>query len=205
VVGGVSRVSQAQAQENRARTVTAASRLLRERGVNAVSVADLMKSVGMTTGGFYKQFASKEALMAEATGRAFEDLDGLLAGFDERCGGRVSAQEAVIDFYLSTGHRDEPGTGCPAAGLAGDMARHAAGEEASEHYGKGLERFAQWLSAPEGDGQGGQEGHDGLAAMATLVGAILLARATTDSELSEAILKSARRSLDHGGDAASEA
>ncbi|MGW0472354.1 TetR/AcrR family transcriptional regulator [Streptomyces coeruleorubidus] len=64
-------VSQAQALENRRRAVAAASRLFRERGVNGVSVADLMKSIGLTTGGFYKQFSSKEALIAEAAQAAF--------------------------------------------------------------------------------------------------------------------------------------
>lgn len=68
------RVSQAQAQENRRQVVAAAARLFRERGVQAVSVADLMAEVGLTHGGFYRQFTSKEALLTEATVLAFADL-----------------------------------------------------------------------------------------------------------------------------------
>ncbi|WP_329460517.1 TetR/AcrR family transcriptional regulator [Streptomyces sp. NBC_01497] len=195
----MSRVSQAQAQENRARTVAAASHLLRERGVDALSIADLMKSVGMTTGGFYKQFASKEALVSEATDHAFGDLATLLTGFDEQHDDRAGAREAVIDFYLSTEHRDHPGVGCPAAGLAGDMAREAGRGEAHVPYTNGLEQFAQWLSGSdraEGDEQGGRAESDGLATMATLVGAVLLARAAVGTDLSEAILKAARQALD---------
>src|SRR6478752_2009661 len=95
------RVSQAQAQENRRRIVETASRLFREQGTH-VSVADLMKAAGLTHGGFYKQFASKEALIDEATSHAFAELaqhhkDGL----DQHAGQRDAAQRALIDAYLS--------------------------------------------------------------------------------------------------------
>ncbi|BBJ43493.1 TetR family transcriptional regulator [Streptomyces antimycoticus] len=143
----------------------------------------------MTTGGFYKQFASKEALSAEATGRAFEDLGTLLAEYEERHRDHAAARHALIEFYLSTEHRDQPGTGCPAAGLAGDMARDAGAGEAGRCYANGLAEFTRWLSENE------QDESDGLAAMATLVGAILLSRATTGTEFSEAILKAARDTL----------
>lgn len=76
----MSRVSQAQAQENRKRVVMAAARLFRERGIQNVSVADLMNSVGLTHGGFYKQFASKDALLAEAVELAFAQLGDSLVG-----------------------------------------------------------------------------------------------------------------------------
>ncbi|MFD0522672.1 TetR/AcrR family transcriptional regulator [Paractinoplanes durhamensis] len=75
------RVSQAQAQENRKRIVETAARLFRERGVAGVSVADVMAEVGLTHGGFYKQFASKEALVAEAVGQAFDELRASSAGW----------------------------------------------------------------------------------------------------------------------------
>lgn len=182
----MSRVSQAQAMENRRRTVAAASQLFRERGVNAVSVADLMKSIGLTTGGFYKQFPSKETLIEEATHAAFGDLDVLLASFDADKGDHDTARGALVDFYLSTEHRDEPGTGCPAAGFAGDMAHESAVEEARETYAVGVEDFARWLST---------DSDDGLLTVATLVGAILLARATAGTPLSQQILTSTHEAL----------
>lgn len=177
----MSRVSQAQATENRRRAVDAASQLFREHGVTGISVADLMKSIGLTTGGFYKQFPSKEALVAEAARAAFGDLDRLLAGFDVDHGDHDTARSALVDFYLSTEHRDQPGTGCPTAGFAGDVAREPTAGSVRETYAAGVEDFAAWLST---------DTDDGLATVATLVGAILLARATAGTELSEKILES---------------
>ncbi|MFF7549416.1 TetR/AcrR family transcriptional regulator [Streptomyces canus] len=182
----MSRVSQAQALENRRRAVAAASQLFRERGVNGISVADLMKSIGLTTGGFYKQFPSKEALITEAAHAAFGDLDVLLEAFDTAQGDHDTARGALVDFYLSAEHRDQPGTGCPAAGFAGDMAREPSAGEVRETYAVGVEKFAAWLST---------DADDGLPMVATLVGAILLARATAGTELSERILESTREAL----------
>lgn len=182
----MSRVSQEQAIENRRRAVAAAAQLFRERGVNGVSVADLMKSIGLTTGGFYKQFPSKEALIGEAAQTAFGDLDLLLAEFDSANGDHDSARGALVDFYLSAEHRDQPGTGCPAAGFAGDMARESTAGGVRETYATGIEEFAEWLST---------DGNDGLPMVASLVGAILLARATAGTDLSEKILESTHKAL----------
>lgn len=182
----MSRVSKAQAQENRKDVVAAASRLFREQGVPNVRIADLMKSMGRTHGGFYSQFASKDALVAEATAHGFENLLAQLAGFDEVAGEHGAAQRALVEYYLSPEHRDDPGEGCPTAGFVGDLARETAGSEANQVYEGGVQDFADWMS--NGDS-------DGLARVCTLVGAILLARATADSPLSEKILDSARSSM----------
>ncbi|MCX5528623.1 TetR/AcrR family transcriptional regulator [Streptomyces bobili] len=182
----MSRVSQAQAIENRRRAVAAAAQLFRERGVNGISVADLMKSIGLTTGGFYKQFASKEALIAEAAQAAFGDLDLLLASFDTDHGDHDTARCAFVDYYLSTEHRDQPGTGCPTAGFAGDVAREPTAEEVRETYATGVEHFAAWMAT---------DSDDGLSVVATLVGALLLARATAGTELSDKILESTHKAV----------
>src|SRR3569833_2420675 len=98
----MARVSQAQARENRDRVVRTAARLFRERGVEGVSVSDLMAEAGLTHGGFYKQFPSKEALVAEATGQAFGDLGARLTALDERHGGDHGAtQHKNKTGYLS--------------------------------------------------------------------------------------------------------
>ena len=154
--------------------------------MNGISVADLMKSIGLTTGGFYKQFPSKEALITEAAQAAFADLDLLLTSFDTDHGDHDTARSALVNFYLSAEHRDQPGTGCPTAGFAGDMAREPAATEVRETYAAGVEAFAAWLSA---------DADDGLATVATLVGAILLARATAGTDLSEKILESTHQVL----------
>lgn len=121
------RVSQAQAEENRRRVVDTASRLFREQGTQ-VSVADLMKAAGLTHGAFYKQFASKEALVDEATAHAFAELaQRHSAGLERHDGQREAAQQALIDTYLSAEHRDDPADGCPVAALATDIAREGGG------------------------------------------------------------------------------
>jgi TetR/AcrR family transcriptional repressor of nem operon len=174
-MAGMGRVSQAQAQENRKRIVETAARLFRERGVAGVSVADVMAEVGLTHGGFYKQFASKDALVAEAVGRAFAQQAGQLAAADV-------PRDAFVAGYLSAAHRDSPGDGCPSAGFGGDLARGETDAQARAVYAEGVEAYAQWLG-------------DDLATLSTMVGAIVLARATAGTELSDRILEAARRRL----------
>ena len=164
------RVSQAQAQENRRQVVASAARLFRERGVQGVSVADLMAQAGLTHGGFYKRFASKEALVSEAVAQAFKDREIPLDPAD------------FVTGYLSPAHRDDPGDGCPAAGFGADVAREAPNSDARRAYAGGVESYARLLG---GD----------LAAVSTLVGAILLARATAGTDLSDEILAAARADL----------
>jgi TetR/AcrR family transcriptional repressor of nem operon len=183
----MARVSQAQAQQNRDRVIDEAARLFRERGVQGVSVTDLMAAAGLTHGGFYKQFASKEALVAEATGRAFGELGGRLAALDEEHpGDHAAARRELLDSYLSAEHRDRAGQGCPTTALGGDMAREAPDSPAREPYAEGVRGFARWM----GDGD-----DEDLATLSTMVGALMLSRATAGTELSDRILAAARRSL----------
>ncbi|MFC8225039.1 TetR/AcrR family transcriptional regulator [Streptomyces sp. NPDC057287] len=183
------RVAQAQAQENRQRVVDTASRLFREQGTQ-ISVSDLMKAAGLTHGGFYKQFASKEALVDEATAHAFgehaERRTAALAGHE----GREAARQAFVEAYLSVEHRDAAADGCPVAGLAVDVARGSGDSEARRVYAEGVERFAEWLAPDDGDG---------IAQLSTMIGALLLARATEGSPLSEKVLASARATLTSDG------
>ncbi|MFE2823388.1 TetR/AcrR family transcriptional regulator [Streptomyces sp. NPDC059271] len=185
----MSRVSKAQAEANRASVVTAASQLFRQRGIQGVSVADLMKAVGLTHGGFYKQFESKDSLVTEATAQAFVDRGVYLAGLEENSSTRAQARRDLVEEYLSPEHRDDPGTGCPSAGFASDLA-HAALEGNTmpqKPYADGVRAFADWMSDEEGD--------EGLVATCTMVGAILLARATSSTDLSEEILDAARKAV----------
>ncbi|WP_323374167.1 TetR/AcrR family transcriptional regulator [Plantactinospora alkalitolerans] len=159
--------------------MVAASRLFRERGVPNVSVVDIMRSVGLTQGGFYKQFASKGALVDEAVRRGFVDMMRYLTDLQEGSDDRSTAWLALLDSYLSTEHRDDPGGGCPAAGFVGDLAKDPAHRDA---YAAGVREMAAWI-AP---------GDAGLAALATLVGGILLARATAGSAVSDEVLHAVR-------------
>ncbi|WP_405386621.1 TetR/AcrR family transcriptional regulator [Streptomyces sp. NBC_01102] len=180
------RVSQAQAEENRRRVVETASRLFREQGTH-VSVADLMKASGLTHGGFYKQFASKEALIDEATTHAFDELTQLHEGGLERhAGRRDAARRELMDTYLSVEHRDGAADGCPVAALVTDMAREPGDREARRVYAEGVGDFAEWLA---------NDGQDGIARLCTMVGALVLARATEGYPISEEILTGARAAL----------
>ncbi|MEW1718196.1 TetR/AcrR family transcriptional regulator [Streptomyces sp. NPDC093109] len=184
------RVSQAQAEENRRRVVETASRLFREQGTH-VSVADLMKAAGLTHGGFYKQFASKEALVDEATAHAFGELGRLHHdGLARHDGRRDEAQRALIDTYLSVQHRDSAADGCPVAALATDMAREPEDREARRTYTEGARDFAERLAT---------EDQDGIARLCTMLGALVLSRATKGSPLSEEILAAARAALTESG------
>lgn len=180
------RVSQQQAEENRRRVVETAARLFREKGTH-LSVADLMKASGLTHGGFYKQFASKDALIDEATTHAFAELAQLhAAGLERHAGQRDEARQALIDNYLSVEHRDNPADGCPAAALAADMAREPADSEARRVYVEGVGDFAEALADEE---------RDGLVRLSTMIGALVLSRATKGSSLSEEVLVAAREEL----------
>ncbi|MDT0615937.1 TetR/AcrR family transcriptional regulator [Streptomyces lancefieldiae] len=183
------RVSQAQAQENRRRVVDTASRLFREQGTH-ISVADLMKAAGLTHGAFYKQFASKEALVDEATTHAFDELARRHAtGLERYDGRRDAAQRALIDAYLSVEHRDDAADGCPVAALATDVARGGEDREARRVYAEGVADFAAFLTSD------GDEGADGIARLCLLFGALVLSRATKGSALSEEILAAAHAAL----------
>src|SRR5256714_15571476 len=119
------KVSREQAAQNRDRIVEAAARLFRERGYEGIGVADLMKEAGLTHGGFYGHFSSKDDLIAEASARA---LAGSLAAFSELAEQAPSDPlPAIASAYLSKTHRDKPGEGCLLAALRSDMPPQGAG------------------------------------------------------------------------------
>jgi len=184
------RVSQAQAQENRERVVATASRMFREKGT-AVSYADVMKAAGLTRGGFYKQFASKEDLVDEAAAYAFDKPAAYSAmAPEEHAGEREAARRTLIEDYLSAWHRDHAGDGCPVSGFAADLGREP-GQAARAHqlFIKGVRNLAARLAA----------GDDGMAQLCTMVGALALARATRGNPLSEELLRAARTALAESG------
>ncbi|KQR23012.1 TetR/AcrR family transcriptional regulator [Deinococcus sp. Leaf326] len=179
------RVSKAQAARNRELTIEAAARLFREHGVDHVSVQDVMSAVGLTHGGFYRQFESKEALVAEALRHAYTSMAARMDETEARAGDHHAAQLAYIRGYLSAFHRDHPGQGCPTAGLVQDVARTGTADARSA-LADGVTEFAQWL---------GGEDQDGLVTACTLFGALLVARATEGTPLSSQVLGHVRTAL----------
>ena len=175
------KVSKAQAAENRQGILEAASRLYRERGLQGVGVADITRTAGLTHGGLYRHFESKDALVAEACSAAFDWAIPVAEGAPQEA--RVRSR---IEGYLSPQHRDAPGTGCPVAALAVDAARH--GDGLSEVFAQGIERniarFAQLLAGGSAEASGAAAAQHpahrahAMHILATMVGGMVLARAT---------------------------
>src|ERR1700676_3526251 len=133
-------VTKKQAVHNRERILTAAERLFRQKGVDAVGLAELMKEAGFTQGGFYNHFASKEALVSEVIGKAMDEGQRQLeAAFAQSC--RIGADPTIrhIKWYLSPAHRDDIDCGCPIAGFAGEIPHLSKAAQAS--YAEALKQI----------------------------------------------------------------
>jgi TetR/AcrR family transcriptional repressor of nem operon len=185
------RVSREQAAQNRERIVETASRLFREKGYDGIGVADLMKSAGLTHGGFYGHFASKEDLLAEAFGKAMENSAKrwreLLAEQP------ANPRAALGHMYLTAKHRDNPGKGCALASLGPDVSRvglevrHAM----DESFAAQIDALAQALP-----GEPEQARRDAIATYAAMVGGLVLARSVADKKQSDEILAAVLSSLE---------
>jgi TetR/AcrR family transcriptional regulator, transcriptional repressor for nem operon len=185
------KVSREQAIQNRDRVLDVAGRLFRERGFDGIGVADLMKSAGLTHGGFYGQFASKEELMAEACERSFDNSVDIWKDIAQRYPDNPLG--AVMKGYLSRQHRDNPGEGCVMAALGADAARQGSNlrHAVTEGTRKLLDLFASL--APGRIKTVKRE--RAVVAYASMVGALILARAVDDEALSDEILKTVASSL----------
>ena len=185
------RVSREQAALNRERIVATASRLFREKGYDGIGVADLMKCAGLTHGGFYGHFASKEDLLAEACGQA-------MSGAVERWRGVLARAPrhplgALARYYLTPEHRDNPGAGCAVASLGPDVAR--VGEAVRQAMDAGLQQQLALL-AEALQGTPAQKRRQAIVAYASMVGGLLLARTVADAQLSDEILAAVTAALE---------
>ncbi|UGA43789.1 TetR/AcrR family transcriptional regulator [Bradyrhizobium quebecense] len=180
------RVSKEKAAQNRERILEAASRLMREHGISGASVDALTEAAGMTHGSLYSQFGSKERLVEEAVTHAIASK-----------GRDVSEEAALGDYvseYLSPAHRDQPGSGCPFAALCCEIPRQ--GMAVRERFTAGVRGMMSLLSRRMQSGlRPRQREEKALATMASLVGALVLARAVSDPKLSDDILRTTRNEL----------
>jgi TetR/AcrR family transcriptional repressor of nem operon len=184
------KVTREQAAENRERILETAARLFREHGFDGIGVADLMQSAGLTHGGFYGQFASKEDLAAKACERALAQSAARIE--------RVIAEhprntlQAVAASYLSARHRDQPGEGCAFVALGAEAPRHSSAVRKvfAEALRLRVEKLMRLVP-----GAPAARRRKALATMASLVGAQVLARAVDDADLSNEILASVKASL----------
>lgn len=185
------RVSRAEAALNRERIIEVAAKLFRERGFDGIGVAELMKFAGLTHGGFYGHFASKEELMAHACARALDGSLDALHQAAERDG--ENALSAVASAYLSPAHRDRPGEGCALAALGAEAARH--GSPVRGAFTQGVRSAVDMLTRLVPGKSKRAKRERAFAIYASMVGAIVLARAVDDAELSEEVLQSVLASI----------
>lgn len=180
------RVSKEQAAKNREHILKAASRLMRERGIAGVGVDALTEAAGMTHGSLYSQFGSKERLVEEAVAHAIA-AKGREVPEDFALNGYVAE-------YLSAAHRDEPGSGCPLAALSCEVSRQGRGVR--ERFTVGVRAMIGLLSGRMGSGlRPRQREEKAVATVASLVGALVLARAVNDPRLSDEILRATKKWL----------
>jgi TetR/AcrR family transcriptional repressor of nem operon len=173
------------------RIVATAARAIRRGGFHGVGVADIMKEAGLTHGGFYAHFASRDALLAEALERAGQDAaTSVTRGAAARQMRGASAFRAVVEGYLSERHLGNAESGCPVAALASEMPRQSPEvREASAQRVRGLVATVRRALPPA-------EPDDSAAVIASqLVGALQLARALGDNTEGRALLKASRRAL----------
>jgi TetR/AcrR family transcriptional repressor of nem operon len=179
------KVSREQMAENRRRILDVASRLFRDKGFEAVSVAEVMKAAGLTHGGFYGHFGSKDDLIAQTLAHVLvADAGG---GGDFR---------AYVASYLSPRHRDNAAGGCPTAGLAAAI-RHqtpAARSAMTEGLRSQIDRMGK--SLPDLDPVDRRRA--AIGSFAAMVGAVILARAVDDPVLSDEVLEQTRDWIDAG-------
>jgi TetR/AcrR family transcriptional repressor of nem operon len=181
------KVSREQAAENRARVIEVAGRLFREKGFDGVGVADIMKGAGLTHGGFYGQFDSKDDLAAQACAQS---LDRSVARWGQLAAGEEPLA-AIVSSYLAPSHRNAPGSGCALSALAGDAVRQP--DAVRGVFTQALQSFAGILAALVPGTSRAARRRKALAMMSGLVGAVILSRAVNDAALSDEILKAAAK------------
>lgn len=178
--------------ETRQRVLSEAAREIRAKGPDGVAVAGVMARAGLTHGGFYAHFESKDAMIAEAIGTMFADARERSDMIDRVADPRA-ALRAYVDFYLSPAHRDRRDRGCPLPTLSGDLAR--SGDAQRERFGIGVEALTARLARALG-AIGVSDPHgEGSAMLAQMVGAVALSRAVADPIQSNAILADAHAAL----------
>jgi TetR/AcrR family transcriptional repressor of nem operon len=195
-LGAQMRHSKTEKAKTHKRIVAIASKRFREEGLAGIGIAELMKEAGLTVGGFYKHFRSRDDLVAESVGSAL--------GFWKRqvdaaaSGGPPVTYESLVDDYLSETHRNHSGTGCPVGALAGDIARSDKRTRAvvTRQIRDDIELVATMIRDTNAkDKDKGTARSRAILTYCALVGAIGVARAVSDEHLSREILKTVAQLL----------
>jgi TetR/AcrR family transcriptional regulator, transcriptional repressor for nem operon len=171
------------------RIVAIAAARIRESGTEQPGVAEIMRAAGLTHGGFYKHFGSRDELIAEAVERALADSEPRLV---EIVAGAEDPLAAFADAYVSTAHRDDPASGCGVAALGTDMPR--VGGPAQEAYRAQVERYLGHLEPLLGGGDDDAR-RRATVTLSAMVGAVMIARALGPTMGSDEILRDVREAV----------
>jgi TetR/AcrR family transcriptional regulator, transcriptional repressor for nem operon len=186
------RKSKQEAAETRQRIISAAAAEFRRNGINDTGLSDLMAAAGLTHGGFYRHFESKDQLVAEACAAAVQSM---VDRFTAAAAGKSpqSRLKAAAVRYLSTDHRDDPAHGCPLAALGSEIARCDQGVRSVAT--DGFLRLVEIIAAQYEGTRPDLAKQRALAAASMMIGALTMSRIATDSKLSSEILSQANRYL----------
>jgi TetR/AcrR family transcriptional regulator, transcriptional repressor for nem operon len=178
--------------QTRARIVKRASAKLREKGAHGIGVADLMKEAGLTHGGFYAHFDSRDALMIEAFTHAMERST---EHWRKQSEGTPAEKRlsAIVNTYLSPEHRDNPGQGCAVPALAAEIARESA--KTRKAFAGGMAQLIEMLASQFHGVTPKAARKQAMATLATMMGSLVMARVAGRGELSDEILKSGREAI----------
>jgi len=186
------RKSKQEAAETRQRIVEAAAAEFRRKGIGGTGLADLMGAAGLTHGGFYKHFDSKEQVVEESLALAAGSLvEAVQSRLSTSSGSR--GLHAVIAAYLSDEHRDNVADGCPFAALGSDLSRSSDGVR--EATTTGFLKLVDVIAAQMDGMSPAAAKKEALVILSTMIGALTMARVVTDPELSASILRHARKHL----------
>jgi TetR/AcrR family transcriptional repressor of nem operon len=186
------RKSRQETAETRQRIVEVAATEFRRNGINATGLADLMAAAGMTHGGFYKHFDSKEHVVRESLGLATDALNNDLECALASAAGSKGLKAAVNE-YLSLRHRDDPGSGCSFVALGSELARSS--DEVRGAATAAFVKLVDIIASRLEDMTRAAAKKEALVILSTMVGAMTLARFVDDPDLSASILKQARNHL----------
>ena len=184
--------SKVETAKTRRRIVETAAREFRRNGINATGLADVMAAAGLTHGGFYRHFESKDQLVGEACAAGLEFVVESAEAAARVCDGKRGF-EAIVDNYLALAHRNDRCDGCPLAGLGSELAR--ADDETRAAASAGFLALVDVLAKQIRRRKPEVAKSDALFALSAMVGAVTLSRIVADSDLSAAILRDTKRHL----------
>jgi TetR/AcrR family transcriptional regulator, transcriptional repressor for nem operon len=183
------RYSKEHKQETHARIVKKASVRLREKGAHGIGVADLMKDAGLTHGGFYAHFDSREALVVEAFGYAMDRSTERWRKLAEQ----IPPEQrfaAIVEAYLTPLHRDDPGHGCAVPALGSEIARES--PKTRKAFAIKLEQMIEMIAGQLPDVPRKAARKQAMATLATMMGTLVMARVAGNGEFSDEILAAGR-------------